>query len=36
MDKQQENHSIELNDDVVSIIIKMGFDSCDFIIGARS
>jgi Ran GTPase-activating protein (RanGAP) involved in mRNA processing and transport len=31
MDKQQENHSIELNDDVVSIIIKMGFDSCDFI-----
>jgi hypothetical protein len=30
MDKQ-ENHYIELNDDVVSIIIKKGVESSDFI-----
>jgi len=30
MDKQ-ENHYIELNDDVAYIIIKMCVDSCDFI-----
>ena len=31
MDTSQEKNSIELNDDVVSIIIKIGFDFNDFI-----
>ena len=31
MNTSQENNSIELNDDVVSIIIKIGFDFNDFI-----